>query len=366
MAKKSNKILDKQGYGDEVPVGTNYIENPQARRWARSWYAYHLSMDNIVKWVKKWAKDENDTAVLALIEKMDKNYVVPAFGQYCRQLTRKCVFPTHSMDHFRALRAEFLKYAPKHQKVSASDEEKARSARQKAAKHEAAMQLASDEIEELQWRCIEKRGKHGFSAKSLKARHGLSDDDMKTLVSELKPLIDELHELVFKKTADLREGYSHIKNHKGYYTIMHEIYNDIVFESTAKKAANRTKRAKKAPAADKVVKSIRFQAEDKDLKLRSLHPVEIVGAPKIWVYSTKYREIMCFTAKAGGFSAKGASLINVAKGEKKKLRKPEQDVGKFTKGSSISRDKAWKALTTKAGECSFRFAPHYLILKVEK
>ena len=366
MAKHSGKSLDAKGFGQEPEKGTDLSNDPSGYSWAKRYYNYHSSQDNVVKYLKTWAKKFGEDEIMELLLRVEKNHVTSSFGHLARMLTRDVKLPDSAMEYFESQKAKFLEYAPKHQKKVTTDEDKERNARRAAAKSAYNLNKARDEIEELQWRFLEKRGKHSFTAKSLKARHNLSDADMKTLANEMKPLITELGQLIGKNPpADLREGYRNVKNHKGYYAIMSEVYNDIVFESSAKKATRKSRKPKPV-SVEKMFKSVKSQMEDTELKIRGMKPEDVHGAPRIWVYSTKYKKIMMFEAKAGGIKAKGASLDNIAKAVAKTLRKPDEQVQLFMKGSSISRKKRFDEIKTKEQESSLRFADHYVILKADK
>ena len=43
-----------------------------------------------------------------------------------------------------------------------------------------------------------------------------------------------------------------------------------------------------------IIKKLKFQINDSDLGIASIHPTEIVNCNELWVYNTKTRKMICF------------------------------------------------------------------------
>ena len=81
------------------------------------------------------------------------------------------------------------------------------------------------------------------------------------------------------------------------------------FINNKKAVKVRKPREKKVKSAVELIKNLKFQKEDKDLKIVSVHPAEIIGATQLWVYNTKYRKLTQYvTQSPNGFGIKGTSL----------------------------------------------------------
>jgi hypothetical protein len=119
-----------------------------------------------------------------------------------------------------------------------------------------------------------------------------------------------------------------------------------------------------------MVKNVRFQKEDKQLGLKSVSMLSVVGARKMYAYDTKNRKLRVYVSNsAQGFVFSGTTLKNFDphKSVCKTVRKPEKFFAQFTKGITMSAlNSAFKELTTVESkiESGGRFNENLIVLKV--
>ena len=201
----------------------------------------------------------------------------------------------------------------------------------------------------------------------------------KTLVQKVieyyTPLLNELEELVTRKTPDLLEGYKHLKtvpNKRDYLAFIKNIIDEcqkfLNASVAAKVRAVRQPRVKKKIPVEKLVARVKYQKESNEYKLTSINPVNIIGALDVYLFNTKYRRLVqLVAASVEGFSIKGTTIINISDTcSSKTLRKPEDALMEFGKATKARASKMFIDLKTKAGSANGRLNEETIILKVYK
>lgn len=185
------------------------------------------------------------------------------------------------------------------------------------------------------------------------------------------PKIAELDELSAKEPdPDLKGAYSYLskpdlKRVREFYT---NLIHDLESYQTVKKVARKT-RAKKAPSKDKLVQKMKFKAEDNDLKMVSISPVQIVGAETVWVYNTKTRKLGVYKADplAGQLSVKGSTIIGFD--EKlsiaKTIRKPAIQLKDFSKAGKVKLRSFLEDITAVSIKLTGRINKDTMILRAD-
>lgn len=191
-----------------------------------------------------------------------------------------------------------------------------------------------------------------------------------------KPLYDEIDELIAKKTPDLVEGYKHLKtakDKKDYLNFIKGIIDDcqkfLNAATAAKVRAVRQPRAKKKVPVEKLVAKVKYQKESAEYKLTSVDPVNIVGATEVYLFNTKYRQlIQLVAASVDGFSIKGTTITNIREEAclKKTLRKPEDVLTEIGKTTKARVNKVFLDIKTKSAVANGRLNEETIILKVFK
>ena len=79
--------------------------------------------------------------------------------------------------------------------------------------------------------------------------------------------------------------------------------------------------------------------ENKELKLVSISPVDIVGATELWIFNAKTRKLGRYVAASyQTLSVKGTSILNFdeQKSVAKTLRKPADQLKEFNKAGKVA------------------------------
>ena len=156
--------------------------------------------------------------------------------------------------------------------------------------------------------------------------HGLTN----TAISHVKPMIEgwllDYEDAYHKRCDQAVEGYSHLKRStlNQRIKLCTAMIEDLERIRSATKAS-RTIKIKKPTSADKQVAKMQYKKEDNDFKIVSIHPIQIIGKTKLYIFNTKYRE-MCYyeTAAPRGFEISGTTIKNFDRESsfKIKFRKP--------------------------------------------
>ena len=135
------------------------------------------------------------------------------------------------------------------------------------------------------------------------------------------------------------------------------------------KKANRKPRAKKVKPAGVQIAKLKYKREDTELGIKSVLPVEIVGAGQVWVYNTKYKKLAVYRSEsATGIQVKGTSLQNYEPDlcEQKTLRKPKETLKEVLNAGKVQLRRIIPELTTKESPVNGRINEECLIIRVIK
>jgi len=184
------------------------------------------------------------------------------------------------------------------------------------------------------------------------------------------PQMEEIQELVSKKTDDLVEAYSHltIKKRKELLSILKSIVSDAEKYMSAKKVT-RKPRKKKAVSSAQIVSKVKYLKESTEYKVASVDPSDIIGAKVVWLFNVKYRTFTRLESEStSGMSIKGTTILNFDedKSAKKKVRKPEEFLSKTTKTTKTKINKEFVDLKTKESVPNGRINADTIIYKVYK
>jgi len=162
------------------------------------------------------------------------------------------------------------------------------------------------------------------------------------------------------------EGYSFLTKPQLYewIALFDAIYVDLEKYRASLKSA-KVPRAKKTLSAEKQIAKLKYCKTDPDLKLVSISPEKIIGASSLYVYNTKYRQMIAYFATDQGFAIKGTSLQNVdeAKTRGIKLRKPDEFIPIVLSKTAKQIDNAWAKLTTKEFTPNSRINENCVLLR---
>lgn len=213
--------------------------------------------------------------------------------------------------------------------------------------------------------------KSDFSMKTYVEKNQINAPTAKVIGGWFKKRLPELTEAIHMNDSknvstdedeQLVEAYSHFS--KAQLKKFKDFVASIVeaCEQQKVKVIQKVRKVKVKPPTE-VVKRVKYMPEFEELNLKSEHPVKLVGATEVWLYSTKYRRVTVLKSLEGEpLIVKGTSIVNfdVGKSDSRTLRKPED----FFKTKLTKRDlaAAWKALKTKASAAKGRINEETIIL----
>ena len=187
------------------------------------------------------------------------------------------------------------------------------------------------------------------------------------VVSFYTPLRNELTELINKRTPDLVEAYSSqpLSVWKKYLAFVQSIIDDADKYVAAKKAT-RTPRKPRVKSADKQVAKIQICSENKEYKLKSIHPMSIVGAMRLYAFNVKTKKLTEYVShKATGLEVKGTTLKgwDADLSRQITLRKPHEGLPVALTKTANQINKMWSTLKTQTTVPNGRLNRDTIILR---
>lgn len=180
---------------------------------------------------------------------------------------------------------------------------------------------------------------------------------------------DELELAKSGQDEQLKEGYSHLRaaDFKRILSWFDHVLTDIDSFEKVKKT-QRKARVKKAPSKEKTVAKLKYLREDKELKLVSINPADIVGVSELWVYNVKTRKLGRYVAaQFQELGVKGTSITGYdeLRSVSKTLRKPEEKLRDFAKASKVQLRKFIDDIRSTESKLNGRINIDILLLKTQ-
>ena len=199
-------------------------------------------------------------------------------------------------------------------------------------------------------------------------KHGLSGSATKSVREVLEGWLLDYEDAYHKRCEQAVEGYSHLKRTeiKRRISAINEMLADLDKIKNAAKAKRAT-RLPKPKSADKQVSKVQYKKEDKDFKLVSIPPIQIIGRSKMYTFDTKEKLLKEFVSTStSGFSISGSTLKNFNAEESRqiRLRKPDEILPVVQNKSFRQIGKAWSSLTTKTTVPNGRINANTIILRI--
>lgn len=206
-----------------------------------------------------------------------------------------------------------------------------------------------------------------FSMKNYLLSKQISGAVAKRLGEYYHSLEKELIEAIKGTDEQLVEGYSYLTKAqlKRFYEFIQSIVLDCN-QQVVKAKANRMPRKRKEKPASVLVSKLKYLKEFPELKLKSVSPIEVVGATELWVYNTKYRKLSVYKGDPN-LTVKGTTIINYSVGssETRGLRKPEEYFKNLDLGKRALSN-AYKTIKTKPSLPNGRLNDDCIILAAFK
>lgn len=196
----------------------------------------------------------------------------------------------------------------------------------------------------------------------------------KLIKEDFEPQYAEAQEVKEWKDEDIKEAYAHMdaKMRKAFVEVFEKINTacDTIIQT---KATTRKARKPKARSKEDIVKKMKYQINDSELGIASIHPTEVVNANELWVYNTKTRKVGVYHARnkdprnmgRDGITVKGTTIQDFCEESsmQKTLRKPKEQISNWTGKAKTKFAKAFDELTTTGIKLNGRLNEHTIILK---
>lgn len=326
MRLKSIEDYEKKASGGE-PIWTDvevsmYQDVPLSR--ALNWYAYHCTSKDSKKYTIQYLKDKKTSK--NVIDAFDKvpDEKFKNVGFVCRMKLRGAPLTEKNEkwieDSIQTLRSLFKEQI----ETPVIKEDKGPSIQEriedKAREHIGELEGVIDE-------CISKKSFVGFDAYEWMQTRQVKAVHIKFIVPFCENRIEELKEVIAGTDEQLVEGYSNFKKTllKQYLVFLNTVVADCSRITHVAKVT-RAPRKKKPKTTEKILATFQYKKEDKDFKVASINPADVIGASQLWVFNTKTRKLGCyFSIDSSGLSVKGTTLLNFdeTKSIQKTVRKPE-------------------------------------------
>jgi hypothetical protein len=326
MRLKSIEEYEKKASGGE-PTWTDveislYQDVPLSK--ALNWYAYHCSTKDSKKYTLQYLKDKKTPK--NIIDAFDKvpDEKFKNLGFVCRMKLRGAPLTEKnekwiekSIESLRSLFKEELEKSDIKEDKGTSIQERIED---KAREHIGELEGVIDD-------CIAKKSFAGIDPYEWMQTRQVKPVHIKFILSFCETRIAELKEVVVGTDLQLVEGYSNFKKThlKQYLNFLNTVVADCSRISHIAKVT-RAPRKKKPKTTEKILATFQYKKEDKDFKVASINPADIIGASQLWIFNTKTRKLGCyFSLDSSGLSVKGTTLTNFeeSKSIQKTVRKPE-------------------------------------------
>lgn len=378
IARKSRaaRIAEESKVGAEVVDWTNVVDVDHAIYTCLRHYNYFYDTKDARSWVITWLKAYSDKNTLELYRKAETWRTNTTLGGLCRMSTHGAPIGEKNLAYINRKIGEII------DSVQSKDDDKIVALERKSPA-EIVKERTSDMIAQFEEIIDDYNTCDGAFTK--KVHDTIMDtfsayDELKKVDAPYNmakavhdyyvPLLDELTELVNKKSKDLDEGYSHLKplERKRYKAFIEKLVGDAELFMNGKKAMRKAPTRKPKAAASQVDK-LKYEIENTEFKITSINPVNIVGASMVVLFNTKYKcIIILYSDSKNGFTVKGTTIqnIDVDNSIKKTVRKPEELLPEILKTTKAKLVKTVKDLKTKGQEPNGRVNDNTVILRAFK
>lgn len=198
-------------------------------------------------------------------------------------------------------------------------------------------------------------------------KHGVPVMGLKYFQDILVRMKAEYQAALDKDYPEATEGYSYLSK-KGINNRIAaiEAMEDEISKITHAKKANRKPRVKKPKAAEKQVSKMKFMQASADYSIKSISPLSIPGAHRVFIFNTKNRVLsMLESNSATGLEVKGSGIrnFNESSSFSIRLRKPNDVLPEILNKTLKQIEKLTDSLTTKRSKPNGRMTDTCIILR---
>lgn len=203
---------------------------------------------------------------------------------------------------------------------------------------------------------------------ALLTKHSVSPMGLKFLTPRIEKLLTELTDAKEAKYEEVTEGYSYLsKKGLNFRIAACEDMLDQVVKITHAKKAERKPRVKKVKSAEKQVSRLKFMQASAEYSVKSVSPMSIPGAHRVYVFNTKNRVLTCYeSASPVGLEVKGSAIKNFTDTASFniRLRKPNDLLPDVLSKTSKQLDKAIDSIKAKKSVPNGRINDQTVILRI--
>ena len=302
--KKARSIyVTKEPEWKTLKLLTDVNEQEEAFRGCEYFVRTEISKTKGLPTVKDWIKNQSGWSeqdikiVLANPDWALSNAIIP-----CYTFHKLGYMPDSVVEHFEKRKEEWI---PRGEKFLAEKKEKAKAKISKPVI--SSQERMKQQVESL---CAEFEF---FIDELSDGTKNIKDFDTYKMMIVYQPEIKGPHAKIIKedfeaqyrealevvewKDDQIKEAYSHfdIKMRKAFLQVFEKINNacDTIIQT---KATTRRARKPKARSKETIIKKMKFQINDSDLGIASIHPTEVVNCNELWVYNTKTRKVGVYHA----------------------------------------------------------------------
>lgn len=191
------------------------------------------------------------------------------------------------------------------------------------------------------------------------------------IIEYYQPLADELDLAMNKKDVQVVEAYSHLKKPelRQYHDMVKSVIEDAEKFNDVKKAS-RKPRKKKVKSAANIVQFMKPKDEDKEFKIKSVNPANILGANEVWLFNTVYKTLTVLYAKTD----KGLGIHRTAITEYDEEKSVTKRIGRkanlilpvVLNGGKVERRKIIEKVNTDKIQIKDRVSGDVIILRASK
>lgn len=191
------------------------------------------------------------------------------------------------------------------------------------------------------------------------------------IIEYYQPLADELEMALTKKDEQVVEAYSHLKKPelRQYHDMVKSVIEDAEKFNDVKKAS-RKPRKKKVKSTASIVQFMKPKDEDKEFKIKSVNPANILGASEVWLFNTVYKTLTVLYAK----SDKGLGIHRTAVTDYDEEKSMTKRIGRkanlilpvVLNGGKVERRKIIEKVNTDKIQHKDRVSGDVIILRVSK
>ena len=363
---RTPKFFDEKYYGPE-PKWTDKEATGSDISNAYNWYNYFYNTKEKIKLLfDHYPRHKKE---IRLLKRLPDWKINSTCCYQARMMALGCKLPESSKKYFNDSIDALLKEAKAIKEVK-KEESKDKPV---VSVQDRIREQISDYIAEIESevdQCMLNNYTSDFNMYKWLQQHNVKAMQSNAIAEYYKSWYAELLEAKEGKCDQLKEGYSHMKKAElnKFIDFMNGIITDASTWGSNQKTVRKT-RKKKPISVEKQVSRLKYLNENKDYKLVSINPAEIIGSNQLWIFNVKYRKLAVFNAMGpSGFSIKGTTILGYdpENSVTKTLRKPEDVLSKVLSGGKRVLAKLMDEINSKGSEPNGRINGDTILLRVIK